>query len=147
MRSKTWRCSVFNLTKNMFKFFFCAWQVSSVFTYGTSVYVTVGLNKPQMDLREHGEVPRRLTVYTGLHISALSEMLSRQLSQTKFITRFWSISNKFRSQTKQESNSVPTMCGHFAFSATPAHYLSRVLKRSRCSWVGLDSVPSVYPKK
>lgn len=27
-----------------------------------------------------------LTVYTGLHISAPGEMLSRQLSQTKFIT-------------------------------------------------------------
>lgn len=64
----------------------------------TSVYVTVSLNKPY---------ERCLTVYTGFHISALSEMLSRQLSQTKFITH---ISGAFPINSVHKQNRSPTVC-------------------------------------
>lgn len=58
-----------------------------------------------------GKFLRHLTVYTKRLISALGEMLSRQLSQTKFMTRFWSISNKFRYYKQNRSPSVCQQSG------------------------------------
>lgn len=121
----------------------------SVLTFVTSVYVTVSLNKLQIDKREHGQVPSYSTV--ELHIPALREMLSRRLSQRKFIMH---VSGAFPINSGRKQNRSPKVyqqCGAFFFffavSATPAHYLSQVVKRSRCSCVGHSSVSSAYPQK
>lgn len=119
----------------------------SVFTYVTWVYATVSLNKPQMDMREHGEVPwTSYSLHRAPQLDSERDAKQTAVPDKVYNTRFWSISNKLTPQTKQESNSVPTMCGHFARSAAPAHYLSRVkVKISRCSWVGRDSIPIRVP--
>lgn len=75
----------------------------SVFTYATSVYVTLSLNKPQMDMSEHGEVP---TPSYSLHW-APSEMLSRQLSQSKFIMH---VSGAFPVNSGHKQNRSATVC-------------------------------------
>lgn len=49
-------------------------------------------------------------VYTGLHISALSEMLSRQLSQTKFITH---VSGAFPINPGHKQHRSPTVCQQY----------------------------------
>lgn len=75
-------------------------------------------------MREHGEVLwMSYSLHQAPHLGSERDVTQIAVPDKVYNTHFWRISNEFRSQTKQ-SNSVPTMCGHFAFSAAHAHYLS-----------------------